>query len=286
VFAPGTTSKSRNPAAQAPYNDVNERHGGTMAFRWKAWTEGRLITAFCLILVGLLLLMPYIGFDWSLDLWDFWPCLLILHGTSVLGRSEGRRADGWLWIFFGALFMGSNLGFYRMHIGFVWPLLIIALGVMLLARSRPAAAPSDPDRKPAGTAGPDRGGSSASGFRSVSDTSETPQILWILGGAHQSVESRRFRSAQVTSVLSKGQIDLTRAEVEGEAEIDALSILGTVEVIVPKGWEVVMHGTSLVGSMKDETGTSASPGRSGSPSAKRIVIKGLALFGDVIVRNG
>jgi predicted membrane protein len=255
-----------------------------MASRWKAWTEGRLITAFCLILVGVLLLMPYIGFDWSLDLWDFWPCLLILHGISVLGRSEGRRADGWLWIFFGALFTGSNLGFYHMHIGFVWPLLIVALGVMLLVRSRPAAALSDPDRKPAGTAGPDRGGSS--GFRSVSDTSETPQILWILGGAHQSVESRRFRGAQVTSVLSKGQIDLTRAEVEGEAEIDVLSILGTVEVIVPKGWEIVMHGTSLIGNMKDETGTSVSPGRTGSPAPRRIVIKGLALLGDVIVRNG
>jgi hypothetical protein len=255
-----------------------------MSSQWKKWTEGRLVVAFGLILVGLLLLMPYIGFDWSLDLWDFWPCIFILHGLSLLGRSEGRRADGWIWIFFGGLLLGSNLGLYRLHIGFVWPLLVIALGLMLLLRSRPNGSFHEPARKPAGTAGPES--ESSNGFRYASEASETPQILWVLGGTHHFIESRRFRNGQVTSVLSKGQVDLTRADIEGEAELDVLSLLGTIEVIIPEGWEIVMHGTSLIGDMKDDTGTARGPGRAASPAAKRLVVKGLALLGDVIIRNG
>jgi hypothetical protein len=259
-----------------------------MTSQWKKWTEGRLIVAFGLILIGLLLLMPFIGFDWSLDLWDFWPCLLIFQGISVLGRSEGRRADGWLWIFFGALFMGSSLGFYHLHIGFVWPLLIITLGVMLLLRSRPNAASGGNRGDRAGSSEPGKAGrpDGSAGFRYASDGSEIPQILWILGGTQHRIDSKRFRNGQVTSVLSKGTIDLTRADVEGEAELDVLSILGTVEVLVPEGWEIVIHGSSLIGNMKNETRTGGSKGRTGSPAAKRLVVKGLALLGDVIMRNG
>ncbi|MDM7926895.1 MAG: LiaF-related protein [bacterium] len=248
------------------------------------WTEGRVIVAFGFILIGLLLLMPHIGFDWSLDLWDFWPCLLILQGISVLGRSGGRRADGWLWIGFGVLFMGSTLGFYRMDIDFIWPLLIIAVGVMLLLRSRTNAAPSGPaaSREPAG----DRRFDEPSGIRGVSDSSDSPEILWVLGGTHLRIDSRRFRAAQVTSILSKGKVDLTRAEPEGEASLDVLSILGTVEILVPRGWEIEIRGTSLIGDMKNETAAGDAGRRTGSPAAKKLTVKGLALLGDVFVRNG
>ena len=140
-------------------------------------------------------------------------------------------------------------------IDFIWPLLIIAIGLMLLFRSKPIASPS-------GTGGAGclcgiRKGrtvpTGSSGIRGVSDTSDSPEILWILGGTHHRIESRRFRGAQVTSVLSKGKVDLTRAELEGEASLDVLSILGTVEILVPEGWEIVIRGTSLIGDMKNET---------------------------------
>jgi hypothetical protein len=255
---------------------------------WKKWTEGRVIAAFGLILIGLLLLMPYIGFDWSLDLWDFWPCLLILQGISVLGRSEGRRADGWLWIGFGVLFMGSSLGFYRMHIDFIWPLLIVAVGVMLLLRSKPNPVRSDSTDGPAVSRETGKNGrfDESSGIRGVSDSSDSPEILWVLGGNQHRVDSRHFQGARVTSILSKGKVDLTRADVEGEASLDVLSILGTVEILVPAGWEIAMHGSSLIGDMKNETRPEAGGRRAGSPVAKRLTVKGLALLGDVIVRNG
>lgn len=251
------------------------------------WTEGRVIAAFGLILIGLLLLMPHFGFDWRVDLWDFWPCLLILQGISVLGRSGGRRADGWLWIGFGILFLGSSLGFYHMDFDFIWPLLIITIGLMLLFRSRPGT--------PSGTGGgpavfPESGkegrSGGSTGIRSVSDSSESPEILWVLGGTHHCIDARRFRGAQVTSVLSKGKVDLTRAEFEGEASIDVLSILGSVEILVPQGWEITIHGSSLIGEMKNETNPGKDRKRSGSPVARKLTVKGLALLGDVFVRNG
>jgi hypothetical protein len=254
----------------------------------RTWTEGRVIAAFGLILIGLLLLMPYIGFDWNLDLWDFWPCLLILQGISVLGRSEGRRADGWLWVGFGVLFMGSSLGFYRMRIDFIWPLLIIAVGVMLLLRSKPNAARSGSADGPAvpRESGREKRFDDSSGIRSVSESSDSPEILWVLGGTRLRIDSKRFRGAQVTSILSKGKVDLTRADIEGEASLDVLSILGTVEILVPEDWEIAIHGSSLIGDMKNETRPGEGGRRAGSPVAKRLTVKGLALLGDVFIRNG
>lgn len=259
-----------------------------MASNFSRWTEGRVIVAFGFILIGLLLLMPHVGFDWSLDLWDFWPCLLILQGISVLGRSGGRRADGWLWAGFGALFLGSTLGFYRMDIDFIWPILIIAIGLMLLFRSRSGASPSGTD-----AGAPSRPESRREnrfdgpmGIHGVSDSSDSPEILWVLGGTHHRIDSKRFRGGQVTSVLSKGKVDLTRAEMEGEASLDVLSILGTVEILVPPGWEIEIRGTSLIGDMKNETAAGEDGRRTGSPAAKKLTVKGLALLGDVFVRNG
>jgi hypothetical protein len=63
-----------------------------------------------------------------------------------------------------------------------------------------------------------------------------------------------------------------------EMQIDAGTIFGDVELLVPEGVEVEIRSRVLFGDIKQEAGETAPPG------APRIVLTGGTVFGDVRVR--
>jgi hypothetical protein len=232
--------------------------------------SGKMLTAFFLILIGLLLLMPHFGYDWDLDFWDLWPVALVIIGISHLSGEKGKSksVEGFLWIGFGLLFLGNSLGYFHFHFRMVWPLLLIAAGVLLLTQHARRAGSG----RPAGEGPPADG--------------DTLQAFWMLGGSRNRVDSKKFRGGSAASILSTGTVDLKNADFESEVVIDTLSILGKLIIVVPENWEVSMQGMSLLGSMKDRTGETVSIRPKSRPAvSKRVVIKGLALLGDVEVSN-
>ncbi len=74
-------------------------------------------------------------------------------------------------------------------------------------------------------------------------------------------------------------LDVRQARVTGpEVRIDAGSIFGDIELLVPEGVEVEIRSRTLFGDIKQEAGEAAPPG------APRIVLTGGTVFGDVRVR--
>jgi len=243
-----------------------------MASRIGDWLSGRILTAFFLILIGVLLLMPHFGYDWDIDFWDLWPVIPILIGISSLSGGKGRpkALEGAVWIAFGLLFLGSSLGFYRFHFHMVWPLILIAAGVLLLSQHA---------RMGRADSGRTEGGGSGSG--------DTLQAFWMLGGSRNRVDSKHFHGGNAAAFLSTGTVDLKNADFESEVVIDTFSFLGKLIILVPDHWEISMQGVSFLGSMKDKTGETVSIRPKSRPAAsKRLVIKGLAFLGDVEVSNG
>jgi predicted membrane protein len=242
-----------------------------MAFQFRALLAGRILTAFFLILIGALMLMPHFGYDWNLDFWDFWPVILIIIGISSLSGEKGnsRHLNGIVWIVFGLLFLGSSLGFYHFRFHMIWPLLLITAGVLLLSQHVRRSGVGPADERKAGESGGD-----------------ALQAFWMLGGSRNRVDSKRFRGGNAAAFLSTGTVDLKNADFEGEAVIDTLSFLGKIIILVPEHWEISMQGMSLLGNMKDKTGESVSIRPKSKPAgSKRLVIKGLAFLGDVEVSN-
>jgi len=243
-----------------------------MAFQFRNLLAGRILTAFFLILIGVLLLMPHFGYDWNLDFWDFWPVILIIIGISSISGEKGksRPMDGILWIIFGLLFLGSSLGFYHFHFHMIWPLLLIAAGALLLSQHV---------RRSKVEHAHEAEGNSTGG--------DALQAFWMLGGSRNRVDTKRFRGGNAAAFLSTGTVDLKNADFEDEVVIDTLSFLGKIIILVPDHWEISMQGMSLLGSMKDKTSESVSIRPKSKPAgSKRLVIKGLAFLGDVEVSNG
>jgi hypothetical protein len=74
-------------------------------------------------------------------------------------------------------------------------------------------------------------------------------------------------------------LDLREARVTSpEVRIDAGSIFGDVELLVPEGVEVEIRARTLFGDIEQEAGETAPPG------AARIILTGGTVFGDVRVR--
>ncbi|KOX00999.1 hypothetical protein ADK65_11610 [Streptomyces sp. NRRL B-1140] len=78
-----------------------------------------------------------------------------------------------------------------------------------------------------------------------------------------------------------GEIDLREASfADREVEINAIAIMGGVDVIVPPGVEVVVRGIGVMGGF--DHGEEGVPGEPGAP---RVIVTGFALWGGVGVQR-
>jgi hypothetical protein len=82
------------------------------------------------------------------------------------------------------------------------------------------------------------------------------------------------------SLFGDAVLDLREARVSApEVSIEAVSVFGNVELLVPEGVAVVIDSRAVFGDVEQEAGESAAPG------APRIVLRGGTVFGDVRVRS-
>lgn len=82
------------------------------------------------------------------------------------------------------------------------------------------------------------------------------------------------------AVFGDCTLDLTRAQLaDPEVRIDAVAVFGTVTVIVPPDLDVVLEGAAIFGD-KSLNG----PDRS-LPGSSTLVVRAIAVFGDVRVRR-
>jgi len=211
----------------------------------------------------------------------FWPAALILFGldAAMCKSSPARRNIGLIITGFGFLLLLSSLGILHIHIGFelIWPLAFICFGVWIILRS--FGSTGDPGG-PFGFIGWHMRINQIS--NSPSDESQFDNVS-VFGGVKRRIASKSFRGGNVMALMGGFQIDLTKAEIEGDqAVITASCCMGGGEIRIPETWFVDMQGVPLFGGFVDETHQIAPADGS---KAKRLVIKGIAIMGGVVVKN-
>jgi hypothetical protein len=109
----------------------------------------------------------------------------------------------------------------------------------------------------------------------------TPWVIGVMGSAKRSGRWRVGHELHAVSVMGECKIDLRGAVIDAPViTIDALAIMGTVEVIVPEGVEVSLEGVAIMASK--ELQMSDAPVGLGAPLVR---VTGLALMGEIKVRN-
>jgi hypothetical protein len=130
-----------------------------MADREEGRRISQLVGGTLLLLVGALLVLQTLGVLHAGSLGDYWPLFLVWIGATRLlapGRG-GHVASGALILALGVFFQLDRLGWIGFSLSQLWPLFLVAAGVVLILEGLRAR------RSPAGPASP---GAAGTGGRS------------------------------------------------------------------------------------------------------------------------
>jgi hypothetical protein len=221
--------------------------------RGEAYTIRLVIGAF-FVLLGLLLTLDNLGIAATHHLLRYWSLVLVVIGGLQI--AAGRRILGVLQLAAGLWVLGWNVGWLRLSIFDLWPLILIGAGLSMVAR--------------------------ASGFSIGAPQTSTPaesSVVAVLSSRSVAVTSRVFSAASVFAFMGSCKLDLTGAEMgEGRAVVDATAIWGGIVVLVPPDWEVLSEVVPVMGGFEMKAASSTAPRR-------QLLVRGTALMGGIEVKN-
>ncbi len=219
-----------------------------------------------IILAGVILFLDNIGFDFGVNLFDFWPLILIAVGLNHLSQPQEARQsyNGWIFIGFGVLFLLRSFHVIYFHVGELWPLVLILIGLSILKNHM-----GKDEREQGGTAG------------------DYINLTFLLGGGEHKYTSQTLKSGSVMAFMGGGTIDLRQADCAGDnLVIDVFAIWGGIEIRVPYHWQVNIQGTPILGGMENNTSRNEMAQAADITRVpKQLIVKGSVIMGGLEVKN-
>lgn len=224
-------------------------------------SSGRIFWGLVLILVGVLFLLDRMGqLDFGELIGRWWPLILVAAGLWHLIANQFRDVVGGLFlIVIGAMFQLAKLEILgRSAWHYIWPALIIILGLWVLAGAfRRQAGPKIPTSK-----------------------EDTLDAFAVFSGLERRIESQNFRGGKATALLGGIDLDFTQVRLaEGKASIELTAILGGIDVRVPRHIRVELDGSPVLGAIEDKH--LYTPGSGGDQT---LYIRATAILGGIEIK--
>jgi predicted membrane protein len=224
-----------------------------------------LIPGAIILAVGAIFLLNNMGIVRAGNFFRFWPLILIFAGLVKLA-DPCRRAWGAVLVVAGLLLQFDQFGFVHVSFGELWPLAIIAAGVLAMWSALQARKITEGKRTDS------------------ADPRTTLNESAIFGGVEKRINAKEFRGGQLQALFGGIEIDLRDADIDGtEAVLHANAIFGGIEVRVPETWYVAARGQGVFGGFSDST-RYVGPADPDKPK-KTLIVVGSAVFGGVEIRN-
>jgi hypothetical protein len=241
------------------------------------------------VAVGLLLTAD------NLNVWEtsrfvrYWPVGVVLVGLMQLLQSDSRsgRVVGGVVMFVGAVWTADWVFGANVDVDDFWPLILIALGVLVLTRARrpgEEAAPRAEGDRPTWTGGApglSTGGVTAAplGSTPLATGDQVVSEVAIWAGKQRRNASSVFRRADLVAIMGGVELDLRQATTAtGEAVIDVFVMWGGVEIWVPPDWAVSNQVSLLMGGAEDKS--------SGTQTARhRLIVRGVVVMGGLEIKT-
>jgi predicted membrane protein len=224
--------------------------------------SGGLICGIVLVVLGVIFLLQRQGVLPSDTFWHVWPLIFVFVGIGHLfgPRRPKDLAWGALIILFGVALLLGEFGFREFQFQRIWPFGLIALGIFFVWS----------------TLGDHQKGVVAS--------DATLDSVNIFGGGQYRIGAKNFRGGRILAIFGGFELDLRQADIEGqEAVIEVNALFGGGEIKVPETWHVVVSGMGVFGGYGDETRPPAT--NPALPEPKTLILKGVAMFGGVGIKN-
>jgi predicted membrane protein len=210
------------------------------------------------IIVGVLFTLDNLELIDAAEYLQYWPAGLVAVGLLKLWhvRSGQGVASGLFMVGLGSWMLLEKIVAIQIRIHDVWPLFFVFIGGYMVWKGlwgpRTTRQPESADR--------------VSG-------------LAILSAVVRSNTSQAFGGGDLTAILGGCEIDLRKATITGEAVMDLFAFWGGIEIRVPEDWTIDSRVTPLMGGFEDKTHQAQ------SVPTKRLVLRGFAIMGGIVIKN-
>ena len=222
-------------------------------------TMSRLVVGVSLIAAGVLFTLDNFGIIEIREFWKFWPLILIAVGVTKLAARSFFA--GTVLIALGALLFLRTFGLIHFRLSYLFPLILVFIGLRIVFAQRPGARSWDATANPGGTLNE-----------------------WaVFGGGERRIISTNFQGGQANAVFGGFNLDLRDSKMAGDhATIDIFCFCGGGELRVPEDWNVILKVVPIFGGTDDKSRHST--GDLGKPQ-KQLLVTGFILFGGLGIKN-
>ncbi len=233
--------------------------------------------ALVVIAIGVLLLLNQNGIVRFEDIWRLWPVVLIIGGgVRMMQSGSNAVVVGGLMVSVGIVLELAEFHLIPFRVWQLWPVAIIAVGLLLLWRS---VQPRDYGEGVQDTRWGSGNDAQAQWYGRYHGPA--PDHLSIFGGGERRISDAEFSRADVLAIFGGYKLDLRKATIKGSsAVVEATSIFGGVEILVPENWNVVVKGVGVFGGYGDESHHPPA-----GEQAPMLFVEGVAIFGGVAIKN-
>jgi predicted membrane protein len=218
----------------------------------------RLIIGLAILALGTLWTLDNLNLLESESFTRWWPIALIAIGIVQYVNRRTNRVGPVAWMIAGAFLLANNVLDYDFDLGDLIPFAIALFGAKLVwdALARRSARTT------------------------LANDDSTVNAFAMMAGVHWQSTSRAFRGGAVSALMGGVEIDLRNVQIQpgDEVIIDALAIMGGVEIFVPVGWKIVASVLPFMGGFEDKTAP-------GSDTGSTLQVHGTAFMGAIVVKN-
>jgi predicted membrane protein len=195
-----------------------------------------------------------------------WQMIVIVVGLFMLSGNKNQK-PGLILIAIGVFFtLPGFLGFERIRLGQLWPVIFVAIGAYILVRHKNQMGKQDEPTQETGPAIEDK----------IDDVT-------IFGGSVKNIRSQKFRGGRITAIFGGADYTFSDADLEnGQATIDVLVLFGGTKMVVPPDWDVIIDVVPVFGGFADSRKTFH---KIQINTNKRLIIKGMTVFGGGEIKN-
>ena len=235
--------------------------------------QNRLIIGAFIVIVGVLSLIQNLGLFDTGQILTFWPVIFICLG--ILKITQSRHGSGFfvgsVFLTVGSLLTLQNMGLIVFHWREWWPVFLIGAGVAYIFKVINQNAVIDNNS-------PNYANDVLGNSNAATSTSDFVDITALMSSTKSSHSSVRFQGGELTAIMGSIELDLRTASFENEVVINATTVFGSIEILIPNDWFVVINGVPIMGGMQDESVPPLN-------STKRLVVTGAAIMGSVEIKN-
>jgi hypothetical protein len=230
-------------------------------FRRERSPLGYLVIGSLIAIYGLGLLFDNLGFgDIRYYMRHAWPAVLVIVGIILLIRRDLNRNRYGFWgtvcIFGGLWAYASQRDWIHVNFWAVFgPTLLVLLGASFVYRALYHSRPN-------------------------ADSDSFIHSFAIMSGNELKPTSTPFAGADLSTVMGGVVLDLTGAQMEGDAAtVDVLTVMGGIEIFVPRDWNVTTKVVSFMGACVDKRRPTA------LPATKTLTVRGFAFLGGIDIKD-